>query len=623
LSAAPAIMPEPRRRYSFVRPPELDGERCHYPVVIVGAGPVGLTLARDLALQGVRCLLLDEDDKVSIGSRAICWSKRTLEIFDRLGCAAPMMRKGVVWNTGRVFVGDDREPAFSFDLLPDKDQCFPAFINLQQYYAEEFLIEKVAATPLAELRWQSRVSSVKDHGKHVEVGVETPQGPYPVTCDHLVAADGSRSTVRNLLGLRYDGEVFEDQFLIVDIRMEAQFPAERWFWFDPPFARGQSALLHRQPDNVWRIDFQLGPHVDRDTELQEERIRERVRRMLGPEKRFEIEWASIYTFQCSRLDEMVHGRILFAGDAAHLVSPFGARGANGGVQDSDNLGWKLALVAKGIAPETLLESYHAERIEAAVENIVNSTRSTDFITPKSEMSRALRDATLELARDHPFARALVNSGRLSMPATMHDSPLNTPDSDCFSGELVPGSSAVDAPLEIGGKSAWFLRQLGKGFTLVSFSSPEDLVEIESPVPLRVLHVAEKARAGEGPNVLVDVRGKLARDLDATPGSAYLFRPDQQLAARWRRASPEQITAAIMRCIGKPGAKGDSESLATKATVHRRKDQHDEMYASLLGLHDGLDSAQSRAVNARLILLMADRLADPSVVCELIDAARGR
>ena len=235
-----------------------------------------------------------------------------------------------------------------------------------------------------------------------------------------------------MLGLDWQGQVFRDRFLIADIHMHSDFPTERWFWFDPPFHPNQSALLHRQADDVWRIDFQLGWEADPDEERKPERILPRLRAMLGEDARFEIEWASVYTFACRRMQRFRHGRVLFAGDAAHVVSPFGARGANSGIQDADNLVWKLALVLAGGAPERLLDTYDSERVRAADENILNSTRSTDFITPKSRVSRAFRDAVLGLAKKHAFARRLVNSGRLSVPSILADSPLNTPDRDPIS-----------------------------------------------------------------------------------------------------------------------------------------------------------------------------------------------
>jgi 3-(3-hydroxy-phenyl)propionate hydroxylase len=547
-------MQGPRKRYAFRPTPELEGEPRHYPVVIAGAGPVGMAAARDLALHGVRSIVVDDDDKVSVGSRAICWAKRTLEIFDRLGCAAPMMQKGVTWNTGRVFFGDDREPVYSFDLLPDKNQCFPAFINLQQYYAEEHLVDLLDRTPLTELRWQSRVSAVRQRPDHVEIGVETPQGPYALTADYLIAADGSRSPVRGMLGLEFEGEVFQDHFLIADVRMKADRPSERWFWFDPPFARGASALLHKQPDDLWRLDFQLGWNVDREAELEPESVKARVRRMLGETTPFDLDWVSLYTFQCRRLERFVHGRVIFAGDAAHLVSPFGARGANGGIQDADNLCWKLALVLKGVSPASLLESYDAERVHAAKENILNSTRSTDFITPKSAVSRAFRNAVLELARERPFARNFVNSGRLSMPAVLRDSPLNPPGCDAFEGALQPGATAIDAPMIADGSRSWFLRQLAdQTFALVVFDSPTDpaRIALDLPVPLKVLHVRPAAEAtAKPPRALIDVKGKLASDACAVPGTCLLYRPDQHLAARWRAFDPARVRAAVLHCIGR-------------------------------------------------------------------------
>jgi len=545
-------VPETRKRYPFRAPPELAGAQEHYPVVIAGAGPIGLAAARDLALHGIRCVVLDEDDKVSVGSRAICWAKRTLEIFDRLGCAAPMMDKGVTWNTGKVFYGDDREPIFSFDLLPDRSQCFPAFINLQQYYVEEYLVDLVESTPLAELRWRSRVSSVEQRADHVEIGVETPRGVYRLTAEYLIAADGCRSSIRDMLGLQFLGERFQDHFLIADIRMKAERPSERWFWFDPPFARGQSALMHKQPDDLWRLDFQLGWNIDREAELDPARIGERVRRMLGDGVRFELAWSSIYTFQCRMLERFVHDRVIFAGDSAHLVSPFGARGANGGVQDVDNLCWKLALVLKGVAPPSLLESYDVERVYAARENVLHSTRSTDFITPKNEASRALRNAVLSLARDHPFARAFVNSGRLSMPAVLSDSPLLPPDADEPAAGLRVGCPASDAPIRVRGGAGWLLRELRGGFTLLCFGaqpSPQERLP-DLPVPVAVLRVTPEGSPDASGQTIVDSLGKLARDVQVFPHACLLYRPDQHLAAVWREFDAERVCSAVMHCIAR-------------------------------------------------------------------------
>jgi len=516
---------------------------AQHPVIIVGAGPVGLAMAMDLVLRDIAAVVLDEDDTVSTGSRSICWAKRTLEIYDRLGCAEPMMVRGITWNLGKVFHGD--RLLYEFNLLPEDGHRFPAFINLQQNLAEQIFVRR--AQELAgdglDLRWKNRVTGVVAEEDHVRVDVETPDGPYRLRCEYLIAADGARSTVRRALGLDFKGRVFEDRFLITDVRMQAEFPPERRFWFDPTFHDVRSALLHRQADDTWRIDLQLGPDADPEHELQPENVIARLRWMLGPEIPFEVVWTSLYTFQCRRLERFRHGRVFFAGDAAHQVSPFGARGGNGGVQDADNLAWKLALVLKGAAPDRLLDSYDAERIPAADENILHSTRATDFMTPKTAASAAFRDAALNLAERYPFARGFVNSGRLSRPATLENSPLNTPDADAFAPLQRPGSPALDAPIvRPDGKSDWLLRELQGGFTALCFGG-DDAASlgglVHRRVPVAVKHI--------GPGALTDV-GKAAERYDATPGTTYLIRPDQHVAGRWRRPDAGQLSGALDRAL---------------------------------------------------------------------------
>ena len=531
-------------RYEYRRPPELDGVRRHCGVVVVGAGPVGLTAAIDLAKRGQPVLLLDDDDTVSVGSRAICYSKRTLEILDRLGCGEPIAAKGVSWKVGKVYRGDTL--AYQFDLLPEEGHHRPAFVNLQQYHFEECLVDRARSLPNLELRWRHKVTAVAQDGDRATLTVSTEHGDYAITCDWLVVCDGARSPIRHMLGLDFEGRVFRDRFLIADIHMESDFPAERRFWFDPPFHRNQSVLLHRQSDDVWRVDFQLGWDADPEVEKQPERIAPRLRAMLGDDVRFTIVWSSVYTFQCRRMQKFRHGRLLFAGDAAHLVSPFGARGANSGIQDADNLVWKLDFVMRGLAPESLLDTYDSERIAAADENLRNSTRATDFITPKSAISRTFRDAVLSLAHRHPFARALVNSGRLSVPAVLAESSLNTPDGDAFAGKMVPGAVAADAPVE-GPRGAWLLEHLGGDFTLIAFGRVVDDATAAAlaslPMPIRVLQIG-----GEGG--VRDTAGLVASRYDGRQGTCYLVRPDQHVCARWRTFDRARVESALARATGR-------------------------------------------------------------------------
>ena len=532
----------------------------HHPVVVVGAGPVGLSLAIDLAQQGVKVVLLDNDNTLSTGSRAICFAKRTLEIFDRLGCGEPMVAKGVSWKLGKVFFRD--EQIYSFDLLPEPGHERPAFINLQQYYVEGFLADRAAQLPLIDLRWKNKVVGVMQTDAGAVLRVETPDGEYDICADHVVACDGSRSVVRQLTGLETKGRVFRDRFLIADVKMLIDQPAERWFWFDPSFHPNQSVLLHKQPDNVWRIDFQLGWDANPDEEKKPENIIPRVKALLAnsamKDARFELEWASVYTFACQRMECFRHGRVLFAGDSAHGVSPFGARGANSGVQDAENLAWKLAAVVRGQAGDALLDSYASEREYAADENIRHSTRATDFITPKSDISRVFRDAVLTLAKQHAFARTLVNSGRLSVPATLHASVLNTPDADAFEGRMVPGAAAADASVLRGdGRPGWLLRSLGAGFTaLVGDGERFDEVAAElrsaaeGITSLRIVRVAPPgtAQIATKHTTLIDSEGLVAMRYDLRPDTVYLLRPDQHVCARWRKPSLAAVSAALRRAL---------------------------------------------------------------------------
>jgi 3-(3-hydroxy-phenyl)propionate hydroxylase len=542
--------------YAYVRPPEQSGvAKKRYPVVIVGAGPVGLAAAIDLAQSGVPVVVLDDDNTVSIGSRGVCYAKRTLEVLDRLGLGDPCVNKGVSWNVGRTFFNE--EEVYNFNLRPQDDHKRPGMINLQQYYLEEYEITRAKELPNLDLRFKNKVVSVNPEGNSATLQVETPDGIYSLQTDWLIVADGARSGIRRMMNLEVDGKVFMDRFLIADVVMKADFPTERWFWFDPPFHPGQSVLLHRQADNVFRIDFQLGWQADPEEEKKPENVIPRIKAMLGDDREFELEWVSVYTFQCRRMNNFTHGRVLFVGDAAHQVSPFGARGANSGIQDADNLCWKLKLVIEGKAPSSLLDTYSEERVFAADDNLQNSTRSTDFITPKSKMSLTFRNATLTLARDHAFARTLVNSGRLSVPTVLAESSLNTPDTFEFSGNMVPGAAMDDAPMHEDGNNFWLLDRVGKQFmALVMVNDPSQVDAAtaraykslaDAAIPIEVVLVSPKAgTVPDGLRVFVDEKNRFSERFDAQPGTIYLIRPDQHVAARWRNFDALAVKAALAR-----------------------------------------------------------------------------
>lgn len=535
--------------FTFQRSPEqATGQRHRHPVIVVGAGPVGLTTAIDLKTRGIPVIVIDDDNTVSEGSRAIAYAQRTLEIWDRLGITK-IRQKGVNWENGKVFYQNDL--LYEFSMRQDALQKTAPFVNLQQYYVEEFLVERCQELGI-EIRWETRLtdfSTLEDDA--VLLSLDTPEGSYETECNWLIAADGARSQIRRIMGIEFRGQVFDERFLIADIRMLSDYPAERWFWFDPPFNPGQSALLHMQADNIWRVGMQLGVNLadDFDVEFEKsaDRVIPRIRTMLGQNVEFELEWASIYTFQCRRLENFVHGRVLFVGDSAHQVSPFGGRGANSGVQDADNLVWKLALVIKGQAPVTLLDTYSLERGQAADENILNSTRATDFITPKNSAAVTFRNAVLALAKTQEFARPMVNSGRLSVASTYLDSPLSTPDSEVFNSAICPGFPCVDVPLTSEGKPQWILDLIGGEFCGILYADPALTAALSPalqmlPEQLKVLQISP---AGSEAN-LVDQQGIFASAFDAKPGTFYLVRPDQHVAARWRSFDADAVITALDR-----------------------------------------------------------------------------
>lgn len=528
--------------YPYQRHPDQDAaEPARHCVVVVGGGPIGLAMALDLGRQGISVVVLDDHEGVGMGSRALCFSKRTLDIAARYGCAAPMVDKGIVWNVGKVFQ-DDRM-VYEFDLLPEAGHAYPAFINLPQPDFERFLFEQIETeqkrgAPI-EIRGKNRVDAIETHDGFSVLKVMTPDGPYTIKSDWVVGCDGAGSPLRGMLGLDFEGRVFQDSFLIADIRMKSdRFPTERWFWFEPHFKSGASALLHRQPDDVWRIDFQIGWDVDREEEMKEENIRRRLDAMLGDDVDYEMVWSSIYTFQCRRMEKFRHNRVIFAGDSAHQVSPFGARGANSGMQDVDNLGWKLAHVIRGHAPESLLDTYDNERIFGADENILNSTRATDFISPKSKVSHTFRNAVLSLAEKHAFARPMVNSGRLSIPCTYDTSPLNGPDAlPGGPAQTRVGSACTDAPVADG----FLLDHLGDDFVLLAINTDApDTIDADG-IAVRTVRISTSS----------DPTGALAqRYLGDAQGAVYLIRPDQHVTARWPSFDEAGCRAAVLKSCKK-------------------------------------------------------------------------
>ncbi|SIT40590.1 putative aromatic ring monooxygenase [Paraburkholderia ribeironis] len=515
---------------------ELEGTPIQRAVVIVGGGLVGLTMALDLSCRGIPALVLDDDNTVSVGGRAICHAHKTLQVWDRLGCLEPVLANGVCWSQGKIFHAEELITEFSVGTTGADG--LPPFINLQQYYVEEALINAIAQHDDIDLRWNSKARLLKVDADHVLIEVEGPHSTYQVTTDWLIAADGARSAIRTELGLECEGIRFEDRFLNTSVRLPPGRTAERLFWFDHPSHPGGTILMHQQADNLWRIDFELrDDEVDVATNIADAAVR--ITGLVGDTEDIEVEWTSQYAVQSKTMSDYRHGRIIFIGDSAHQVSPYGARGGNSGVPDTENLGWKLKRVLTGKAPEKILDSYSDERVAAARENVTRSSQSTEFITPHSFGSHLLRQAVLLMAKEQPLARLAVNTGRLSEPMLYADSPLNTPDEDHWpEGAPMPGAIVpavrIDTPLG----SEGLYKQFNDDFVVVRVSAqpaPIWLQDMEARGDIRLLDC--------------DPGSDLAAVLGAGEGAMVLVRPDMHICARWQAPRQGKLENALLRAQG--------------------------------------------------------------------------
>ncbi|MCC7411209.1 MAG: FAD-dependent oxidoreductase [Gammaproteobacteria bacterium] len=542
-------------RYSFRRPPELDERGGRRTVAIVGAGPVGLCAALELARHGLQVLVLDPRASVAEGSRAICIARRSLEILQQVGAVAPFVAKGLAWTHGSSYYRG--RLVYRLEMPHGSDERYAPMTNLQQQYIERFLVEKVLTVPAIDLRFHSTVTAVEPRAAGVRLTVSTAAGQYALDADWVVAADGARSTVRELLGLKLEGEAYEGRYLIADIHMHMDYPTERRAFFDPPANPGGTVLVHKQPDDIWRIDYQLRDDEDAQAELAEARVRARLDRivaMLGAQGPWTLEWWSLYRAYTLALRDYRQGRVLFAGDAAHLVPIFGVRGLNSGFADANNLGWKLALVVRGLAPQQLLDSYTPERRAATLDAFAHAGKSTRFMTPPTRGFRLLRQAALELALTHEFTRALINP-RQSTPYDYVDSPLSSHHETCARFSTGPRAGAAACNVRLGADD-YLLDHLDNGFTGLLFG----------PVAADVRNHLARILAGVGTVIDVDPRattatgrtvpdagGHVADVYGATAGSFYLLRPDGHVCARWRHVDVAQVGDALAMALGRAAA----------------------------------------------------------------------
>ncbi|MDW5444190.1 FAD-dependent monooxygenase [Polaromonas sp. SM01] len=525
-------------------------ELQHHPVVIVGGGPVGLATALGLANWGIRSVVIEADDSVCEGSRAACISRRSLEIVERLGVVASFMRKGLPWTRGRSYYGT--QEVLVFDMPSRVSDKYPPMINLEQYYIEQYLLDAIDAANAhspgtIDIRWASKVVECNPRSTGVALRIENTLGTYQTDADWVLACDGGQSFVRTSLGLELRGTGYQGRYAIVDIELASEHPAERRAWFDPPWARGTTILMHRQPDNIWRVDYQLAAGLDSAQVLQPEQIRQFVQTHLDAIGEGHLPWipvwTSVYRAGAMTLDSYRYGRILFAGNAAHAMPIFGVRGLNSGFDDADNLIWKLAAVLQGRGTDKLLDSYSTERVQAFHINAESAMRSTEFMSPPHRGFELMREACLSLAGRHTGIGRLVNP-RQTHAITYAQSPLSSDDGDVVEG-LPLGAPLVDVLLRDGVHLTDLLAR--HAFTALAFGPCAALDGIAAAVaspdwPFLPCH-----------GVVVTTDRTTTAGLHAYQGApldvVYLVRPDGHVCGRWHSPSADTVLAAIALACG--------------------------------------------------------------------------
>ncbi len=497
-------------------------------VAIVGAGPIGMTAALGLAREGIRTVMFDNKSTFNDGSRAICIARSSIHIFERIGAVAPFLEKALGWTTGRSFYRGTQ--ILEFQMPDSAAEKYRPMYNLQQQYIEQFLWNAVENEPLIEVRWQSEVTGVSDQEATVQLEVTDPNGTYTLDADWVLAADGARSQMRKMRGLRLKGDNYEGRYVIADVQMPYDYPTIRRALFDPDCRRGATILIHKQPDNIWRIDYQLANDEDGAHAMEEATVRASVTAVLaeiGYDGPWELEWWSTYSANTLALEDYRDGRIFFIGDSAHIVPIFGVRGLNNGLADAHNIAWKLGWVLNGKAAPRLLDSCTPERRGATLDVFANATQSARFMTPPTRGWTLMRDAALNLALSHPFAGQLANPRQMT-PYTYADSPVVAPDDTLFDGGPVAGAMLPDA--RCGG--GHLVDLLGAGFSVVVFNET-----LAISITLEGVEV-----------ILLPQDSEAAQRLAAGPHSAYLIRPDLYIAARWFNATPALIVDGLTHAL---------------------------------------------------------------------------
>lgn len=546
--------------YQVFKPwlPGAHGPQERKKVVIVGSGPAGMVTALELARHGVASVILESELQVSQGSRAIVFTRRSMEILQQVGVADRMTQTGLPWRCGNSYYRGQQ--VFRMEAPHDADDRFFPMLNIQQQYMEEYLLDACLANALIDFRWGNKVIQTEQQPDFVRLQVDTPQGPYALESDWVVAADGGRSEIRSAMGLHMEGASYEGFFVIADIRIDLPLPTERLAFFDPDWNPGNTILMHREPHGIWRVDYQLPPGETPEQALKPESLKQRIDAQLAMIGHagvpWEMDWSSVYSARTLTLPDYVQGRVIFTGDAAHLLPIFGVRGANTAFQDAQSLAWHLAFVVRGLAAQRLLANHSQERVGAAREIIDEAGKSTRFMAPPSRGFRLLRDAVLSLSLTEEFVRPLYH-WRTSRPHEYTHSALNSSGDDNALFTTGPAHGAPPQNIRLGADD-FLLDHLGGGFDLLYFtqaqSVPESILSVVGEIRARGVAVRVIAIGADQPvqgaeRTFPDPQGRFRQRYGIqASGGAYLLRPDQHICARWITLDAARLKAAFSAAL---------------------------------------------------------------------------
>ena len=554
----PTTEPRPSIYYNYqVHQPWLPsqhGPQVRQKVVIAGSGPAGMVVALELARHGVPSVIVTSELQVSQGSRAIVFTRRSMEILQQVGVADRMTENGLPWRFGNSYYRGER--VFRLEAPHDPDDRFFPMLNIQQQYMEEYLRDACNASDLIDFRWGNQVTHVQQMEGFAKVELDTPEGPYTLETNWLVAADGGRSGIRSAMNLQMEGASYEGFFVIADIKIDLPLPTERLAYFDPDWNRGNTILMHREPHGIWRVDYQLPEGETPEEALKPESLKTRIDAQLAmighAGAKWEMDWSSVYSARTLTLPDYVHGNVIFTGDAAHLLPIFGVRGANTAFQDAQSLGWQLAFVVKGLTSQKLLNNHSAERVGAAREIIHESGKSTRFMAPPAGGFQLLRDAVLSLSLTQAFVRPLYH-WRTSRPHEYKHSMLNSRGDDNALFTAGPAHGAPPQNIRLA-PDDFLLDHLGGGFDLLYFTEadavPDALMAVVTSarakgVPLRVIAVGSCPSVAGADVTLADAEGHFRQRYGVqASGAGYLLRPDQHVCARWLTLDATRLQDAL-------------------------------------------------------------------------------